>query len=623
MTLGLLCVQVALTVLAVSTCAGASSKEKTATQLSSVGPITASYNDCSAESDVDADDEFKCGFAWATTMNETGNYTCKCGNSLHETVYCKFNEDDTSYSNVGILDCSCMTYDENRNETVVGHCLHNCVNGSDSNSNTHIERVYHRINRNLTPRNFTNRICGYMHREGRLCGKCEEGYYPPVYSYTSKCVKCPNHWYNWVLFVFEAFPLLTLFLVFVLVFRVSATSAQLNAFVLFSQSLAVPANVRVVLASVRNQNGPLFLFFVKIITTLYGIWNLDFLRTIYPPLCLHVTTLQVIILEYSIAFYPLLLLMLIYLATKLQLHRVRGIKCLWSPFNNTLTNIRQIVSLKRSIIDAFATFLILSYIRLLSVSFDLLMFTTVHNARGHAVGVYLYNDATIEYFRSEHLHYAVAAILIFLVFVILPMILLLVYPMRCFQRCLTRLHLNRELLRSFMDSFQGCYKDGTNGTRDCRYFAGFYLLLRIVLFLAYGITLTSLFYPIATIIFLAMGILIVTVRPYKERYAVYNKVDAIMILNQALGTASILCINFAIVKGRRFLTFSVVLAAVFNILPLVYITIMTVHWLKTRNCSHVLVGKLKDVFMAKCIGNRDDEHRELGDSAQCNYGTMK
>ena len=30
------------------------------------------------------------------------------------------------------------------------------------------------------------------------------------------------------------------------------------------------------------------------------------------------------------------------------------------------------------------------------------------------------------------------------------------------------------------DTFQGCYKDGTNETRDCRYFAGLQLVLRLL-----------------------------------------------------------------------------------------------------------------------------------------------
>ena len=36
-----------------------------------------------------------------------------------------------------------------------------------------------------------------------------------------------------------------------------------------------------------------------------------------------------------------------------------------------------------------------------------------------------------------------------------------------------------DILNQFMDIFQGWYKDGTNGTRDYRYFFAFYFLLRI------------------------------------------------------------------------------------------------------------------------------------------------
>ena len=33
-----------------------------------------------------------------------------------------------------------------------------------------------------------------------------------------------------------------------------------------------------------------------------------------------------------------------------------------------------------------------------------------------------------------------------------------------------------------MDAFQGCYKNGTDGTRDYRYFAGLYHLLPYLVF---------------------------------------------------------------------------------------------------------------------------------------------
>ena len=41
--------------------------------------------------------------------------------------------------------------------------------------------------------------------------------------------------------------------------------------------------------------------------SLYGIWNLDFLRTVIPHICLNVTTLQVLAPDYVLAVYPLVL----------------------------------------------------------------------------------------------------------------------------------------------------------------------------------------------------------------------------------------------------------------------------------------------------------------------------
>ena len=41
-------------------------------------------------------------------------------------------------------------------------------------------------------------------------------------------------------------------------------------------------------------------------------------------------------------------------------------------------------------------------------------------------------------------------------------------------------------LHAFADVFKGCYRNGTNGTKDCRYFAGLYLVLRVLMLAMYG-----------------------------------------------------------------------------------------------------------------------------------------
>ena len=65
---------------------------------------------------------------------------------------------------------------------------------------------------------------------------------------------------------------------------------------------------------------------------------------------------------------------------------------------------------------------------------------------------------------------------------ILLTVLMLVYPTRSFQKCLNCCGLRCLPLHIFMDAFQGCYKNGTDGTRDYRYFAGLYLLFRFLVF---------------------------------------------------------------------------------------------------------------------------------------------
>ena len=84
-------------------------------------------------------------------------------------------------------------------------------------------------------------------------------------------------------------------------------------------------------------------------------------------------------------------------------------------------------------------------------------------------------------FGKEHLPYAFFALVTDIILVILPLVLMLLYPCRCFQKILNRLGLNSQALRVFMDAFQGCYK---LEPYDVRYFSAYYLLLRVfILFL--------------------------------------------------------------------------------------------------------------------------------------------
>ena len=368
-----------------------------------------------------------------------------------------------------------------------------------------------------------------------------------------------------------AYVPLTLFLLLVLCCRISATSAKLNAFVTVAQILAAPQYLRFLLSTTHKYLPP-----IRILATVYGIWNLDFLRTVIPPICINLSTLQALSLDYAIAFYPLLLLVFVYLLIELHARDFWPIVQLWRPFQRCCRNRWDIRS---SIINAFATFLFLTYVRLLSVSFDFLVPIFIFDAHGNKRGLFLYYDGSVEYFGKEHLPYAILAVIVTLFLIIFPLLLFILYPMRCFQECLTYFNLRCHALRIFMDAFQGCYKDGTDGTRDCRYFAVVQLLCKIMLFFVFAVTLGELFHAIGTVGLLLLAILIAIVQPYKKKFDAYNTTDTVLILLLAAWFASMLCFYMLHAKSLKFAQMSMIIGGLTAILPLFYIVVVILHWL--------------------------------------------
>ena len=86
------------------------------------------------------------------------------------------------------------------------------------------------------------------------------------------------------------------------------------------------------------------------------------------------------------------------------------------------------------------------------------------------------------------------------------------------------------LIRELANISQGCFKNGTSpGTRDYRWFAGLYLLLRIF----FTVIVNQNNYQMCMIVVpCIMAVLVAIVRPY--RIDVYNKLDSILWLNFAI-----------------------------------------------------------------------------------------
>ena len=124
----------------------------------------------------------------------------------------------------------------------------------------------------------------------------------------------------------------------------------------------------------------------------------------------------------------------------------------------------------------------------------------------------------MEFFGHEHLPYAIVAFCRSFV-VILPVVFLIIYPMKWFQKCLNSLKIQRQRLDMLVNCYQGFYKDGTIGTRDYRWFSVTGFLLHLILI---TVSQTIYFYSIGVLVVVILMFLHLSLRPYKEEFKVYN-----------------------------------------------------------------------------------------------------
>ena len=270
----------------------------------------------------------------------------------------------------------------------------------------------------------------------------------------------------------------------------------------------------------------------KYIITIGCITNLDFFRMLYSPFCLHpkASILHIVSLDYIVALYPFILILMTYGLVSMYDRNYRLLVWMWKPFKLCLHHYHKQLNIRTSLIEIFATFMLLSYVKILGVSFDLLTVTLTYDVYGnHLKNKYLYYNANIEYFGPKHLPFALLALFMGFAFVILPFLPLVIYPCRCFQRCLNLVGWRCRVLHVFMDAFQGSYKTQPH---DYRYFSAHYLLLRILLLAQQQIFLSALLIYTSGIIALISAVVMIAFQPYKVN--AHNKIDAMLLLLMAL-----------------------------------------------------------------------------------------
>ena len=122
--------------------------------------------------------------------------------------------------------------------------------------------------------------------------------------------------------------------------------------------------------------------------------------------------------------------------------------------------------------------------------------------------------------------------------IISPTILLILYPTRLFRKCVSCCGFRRwHALHMFVESFQGQYKDGTNGTHDFRMFSALFLILRILVLLSLvvrchhawiSLLIGCLFCVVASCFY-------ATIRPYKSNLSNNGYLDVRFVGNAVIG----------------------------------------------------------------------------------------
>ena len=158
------------------------------------------------------------------------------------------------------------------------------------------------------------------------------------------------------------------------------------------------------------------------------------------------------------------------------------------------------------------------------MSFYILTPIPLFRADGSVGKAVYYQDGNIDFQGTYSVLYIMLTCSMLATFVAIPP-LLLIYPslLRLIER-VTCKQLGKlyppPKLQIFLDEFHGCFKDGTtNNGVDCRWFAGLFFIIRIVLFVIYSYTSNwGIQFVVQLVVFLLAAFLFVLFKPYRKEW---------------------------------------------------------------------------------------------------------
>ncbi len=330
-------------------------------------------------------------------------------------------------------------------------------------------------------------------------------------------------------------PLAIAFAVIIL-FDIRLTTGPANAFILYSQvvssifSLDADGQVKPV-ANIKTYQDLL-----KGYRVVYGIFNLEFVENLLPPFCFssNFNALSVLLLDYGVAVFPLLMIIVIVLCLRLK-------EC----FSGAADSCGKRLILRRyrcscrkineALLPAFATFILLSYTKFSLTSSYISSTQSLideYGKKANSLRVYFAGQMSTNDTQYKY-QYFLPSIIVTIFVCVIP-VLLLHYPLRVFEWLISKVTILWKFypidrVHVFLDTFQGCYRN------NMRFFAGLYFLFRLVLNVIYTATGSWLQQYIAQqIVCVVMITLVAICRPYNKENWIFNYVDVLIFADLAI-----------------------------------------------------------------------------------------
>ena len=286
--------------------------------------------------------------------------------------------------------------------------------------------------------------CAYS-RSGTLCGICSQGLTQVLG--TPNCKVCSNAWLTLiVLFALSGIALVVL----LMVLNLTVAIGTINGLIFYANIIRVNTAV----------------FFPRETANTFPSWfiawiNLDFgIETcFYNGLDAYVKTW----LQFLFPMYIWFMVIVIIVSSRYFI----------TPGKEAGNNAVQVL----------ATLFLLSFAKLLRVAITIFHATGIHNSNGNMIMVWSY-DGTIDYLGKKHIPLFVAAMIVVTVLVLPYMLILLnIRWLQAYSHYQPLFWINK--FKPLLDAYIGPYKD------KHRYWTGFLLLLRIILFVVFSANISG------------------------------------------------------------------------------------------------------------------------------------